>query len=434
MGQSVQPEAGRDPAGAGGIARMTSADAKDAIEQLTASPLTAAGKVCLVGFDAIRARMGERWSIRREMVYEHFERTVQKRLGAHGYSVRVSETDYLIAQPDVSRLAGQAYCLNCLREVLHYFLGEARVSDILVHEIIAIEESRITATKLDVLAVEAAEVRERPTAAPQADPAAAATLRRMTSQDRWTPFVANDGRKLRASSSLEPVFHLKTQKRIGYRMARRVLALPAETQLSSAEVRRLPSTDIEKIDFATLARGLDRLGQDTDSARQPSLILPVSFTTLSSQRGRAVLADFFRAAQASVQKGLICEVCDIEGVPPSALLAATSLIRPFCLFVVGRLRETPTAPLKALQDAGLQGLSIELPSGLEADADFVPYVRGVLAAARPVTKTVLFFRLAGPRQAAMAGILGATHGSFTPATAEPIYVDQEPAAAPTAAA
>jgi hypothetical protein len=433
MDQSVQPEAGGDPAGASGLTRMTSADAKDALEQLKSSPLIASGKVCLVGFDAIRARMGARWSIRREMVYEHFERTAQKRLGAHGYCVRVSETDYLVAQPDVSRLAGQAYCLNCLREILHYFLGEARLSDILVHEITSIEEGRIAASKLDVLAVEEAEVRERPTAAPQSDPAAVASLRRMTSQDRWTPFVANDGRKLRASSSLEPVFQLKTQRRIGYRMARRVLALPAETPLAPAEVRRLPSTDIEKIDFATLARGLDRLGQDVGAERQPSLILPVSFVTLSSQRGRAVLADFFRAAQASVQQGLICEVCDIEGVPPSALLTATSLIRPFCLFVVGRLREVPSAPLKSLQDAGLQGLSIELPAGLDGDADFVSYVRAVLAAAKPVTKTVLFFRLAGPRQAAMAGILGATHGSFAPAAAEPVYVDQEAASAFTAA-
>ena len=417
-----------DQPAAGGMFRMTSAEARDTLDQLAASPLIAAGKSCLVSFDAIRARMAARWSVRREMVYEHFERSLQKNLDAHGFFLRLSETDYLVAQPTVSRIAGQAYCLNCLREVSHYFLGEARVTDFLIQEIASIEEGQIATRKLDVAAVEEAAVRQPPQT--YGDPGAAAGARRMTSQDRWTPFVAHDGRKLRASCSLAPVFQLKTQQRIGYRMDRRVLVLPGESQLSANEVRRLPSTDMEKIDFATLARGLDRLGQDT-GARQPSLILPVSFVTLSSQRGRAVLADFFRIAQASVQRGLICEVCDIEGAPPSALLAATSLIRPFCLFVVGQLREAPAAPLKALQEAGLQGLSIERPPSVESDADFVAFVKAVLAAARPVTKTVMLHRLAGPRHAALAGILGATHGSFGAPRAKLHYVDEAASAATT---
>ena len=132
------------------------------------------------------------------------------------------------------------------------------------------------------------------------------------------------------------MFQLKTYGRIGYRMRRSVLTLPSETPLTAAEQRKLTGADFERIDFATLARGLNRL-QEEAGERQPSLILPVSYVTLSSNRGRATLVEWFRTAQASVQRGLICEVCDIEGVPPSALLAAISLIRPFSLFMVGAL-------------------------------------------------------------------------------------------------
>jgi len=207
-----------------------------------------------------------------------------------------------------------------------------------------------------------------------------------------------------------------------------VLTLPNETPLSLGEQRRLSSSDIEKIDFATLARGLNRLQESGAAEREPSLILPVSFVTLSSQRGRATLADFFRAAQGSVKQGLICEVCDIEGVPPSALLAATSLIRPFCLFMVGRLAEATAAPLNHLKDAGLQGLSIECPRGLDTDAEFAAFAKAVAAAAKPVAKTLLFFGLTGPRQAAIAEVLGATHGSFARREAKVHYVDEATAA------
>jgi GGDEF domain-containing protein len=399
--------------GTRGVARFVTADVRQTLGQIRDSPALAEGKVCLIALDAVRDRLGARWPGRRDMVYQHVVATLRRKLGPHGFYARISETDFLVVQPAVTRLAGQAYCLNCLREVLTYFLGEALVSDIAVLEVSTIGETGVNARRLDALAVEAeaqrVELDER------AKPGAVAPPFSLISQDRWTPFVAHDGRPLRASCQLEPVFQLKTYGRIGYRMTRRVLQLPSETPLSVAEQRQLTGADIERIDFATLARGLNRLEQEGAGERQPSLILPVSYSTLSSYRGRAMLAQFFRAAQQNVQRGLICEVCDIEGVPPSTLLAATSLMRPFCLFIVGRLAATPPAPLLALKDAGLQGLSIECPPGLESDEAFGAFAKAMMTAAKPVGRSLLFYGVSGPRQAAIASLYGATHASFAPA-------------------
>ena len=413
-------------AGAPAITRMVSADARQALEQLQGSAAVSEGKVCLVGLDAIRDQMALRWASRRPMVYEHFERTLQRSLGVHGLFMRISDTDYMVTQPLVSRLAAQAYCLNCLREVLHYFLGEALVTNIVVHEVTSIGVGEVTGRKLDVAQVEEAEISERATRANAPEPAL-----RAISQDRWSPFTAGDGRRLRASCQLEPVFQLKTYRRIGYRMIRNVLEMPGEIPLSRTEHRKLPSTDIERIDFATLSRGLNRLQLDEAGERQPSLMLPVSFVTLSSQRGRTMLVDFFRAAQASVQQGLICEVCDLDGVPPSALLAATSLIRPFCRFVVANLDEVPTQPLTVLKDTGLQGVSIARPPAVQSDAAFAAFAKAVMNASRPVAKTVMFYGLAGARHAAIAESVGATHGSFS-ATQPPVHYIDEPVAQPVA--
>ena len=395
-----------------GVKRFINADARQALEQIKTSPMMAEGKVCLMGLDAIRDRLGARWLGRRERVFEHVQTSLRRQVGPHGFFLRVSETDYVIAQPNVSRLAGQAYCLNCLREVLTFFLGEALVSDIVVHEVLAIEDGVIGARKLAPAVVQAeaakevAETRRKATAAPN-----------LMSQDRWSPFTAHDGRRLRASSQLDPVFQLKTYGRIGYRMTRKTLLLPGETPLTPAEHGQLTSADIERIDFATLARGLNRLQQQAAADREPSLILPVSFVTLSSHRGRSMLTEFFRAAQASVQRGLICEVCDVEGVPPSALLAATSLMRPSCLFIVARLNEPPLGGLAWLKDVGLHGVSIECPRGAESDDAFANLARIVTSAAKSVVRAVMLYGVSGPHQAAIASLYGATHASFAPMSA-----------------
>ena len=113
------------------------------------------GRVCLLGLDAVRQRLGPRWPGHRDRVYHHAEQTLRRKLGDHVFLVRVSETDFLVAQPGVDRLSGQAYCLNCLREVLTYFLGEALLADIVVHEVSSIQDGKIAARQLDAGLIEA---------------------------------------------------------------------------------------------------------------------------------------------------------------------------------------------------------------------------------------------------------------------------------------
>ncbi|HUO12967.1 MAG TPA: hypothetical protein VMU37_09450 [Caulobacteraceae bacterium] len=378
------------------VTRLTSGDVRQALDQLGVSPVVSEGRVCLVGLDAVQHRMGPRWAGRRDTVYAYAQQTLRRQLGVHGFALRISEVDFLVAQPAVGRLAGQAYCLNSLRDILSHFLGEVVIGDLIVHEVMSIRDGEIDALRLDV----------GPEAliGPAGDRPA----------DRWAPFVAQDGRVLRASCALEPVFQLKNFGRIGYRLTRRVLSAPNDRALSAEEMRQLSGADIEKIDVATLARGLNRLQQEANAERQPSLILPVSYVTLASQRGRMALAELLRQAQGAVQRGLICEVCDIEGVPPSALLAAISRIRPFSLFVVGRLSAPPAASLADLKDTGLNGFSLERPAGPMTVSEFTEFARSFSWATKPAAPGAMLFGLTGAREVAIASLYGATHASFVP--------------------
>ena len=96
-----------------------------------------------------------------------------------------------------------------------------------------------------------------------------------------------DGRQLRVSATLEPVYELKGFTRIGFRMIRRVIVIATAEELSTQQVAALSATDIMRADLATITRGIDRLRAEAGGERQLSLIVPLSFVSLSSQKGRA---------------------------------------------------------------------------------------------------------------------------------------------------
>jgi hypothetical protein len=328
-----------------------------------------------------------------------------------GYFARVSETDFLICQPELGRFSAQAACLRYLREILNYFLGDARAADHGVHQVTKITGDSIVAEKIDARHAEReGEVEEAERRKATAE--AAAQTARVRTMDQWSPFVASDGRELRVSCQLEPVFELKSFGRIGFRMARRVLVVGTEEALSPAQVANLSRADLLRIDLATIARGLDRLKSGENAAREPSLIIPVSFATLSNQRARTQIAVALKTAGELVQRGIISDICDIEGVPQGALLSAASMIRPFSLFVVGRLSVTPPGPasLAQMKGAGLNALSFECPRHA-AENDFLEWAKTTIDAAKQVTKPVLAYGAGSAREAGMMALLGATHAS-----------------------
>lgn len=229
----------------------------------------------------------------------------------------------------------------------------------------------------------------------------------------YRPFVSNDGRELQVSASLEPVYELKTFTRIGFRMNRRVTVVATGEALSPQQISALSSGDTLRVDLATITRGVDRLGVETHSERQLSLIVPFSFASISSRRGRSELVTPLKRAGALVKLGIICEVLDVEGVPPGVLLAATSLVRPFSRLVVGRLETTTEPAIGRLAGAGLHGLSFEGPPDL-GDPAFLAWATTAVAAARRVAKSVLVFSAGSTARASLLASLGASHVSLAP--------------------
>ena len=385
------------------VERFSTHELGPTLERFQSSGMLEEGRINLIGLDAIAERLGDKWEGRQEQVHHHVERTLTRHLEGGGFFQRVSPTDYLVVQPALGKFSAQVSCLLYLRELLTHFLGGAAPEAADVLEVTSLSGGRIFAAEIDRAYATTAARTEPPPVLPDADD---------TLPTPWNPFTAADGRCLKVSCRLEPVYELKTFAQIGYRIARRVLRMPEGVELTAQELRNLTTADIEKVDLATIARGVSRLKSEQGNAKQPTLFLPVSYTTLASQRGRGPLIARFKEATQGVEKGLVCEITDIEGVPGSALAAVTVMIKPFCLIVVGKLRDPPRRAAEDLRGVRLQGLAFE--SGLHPleRAEFTAWAEQAIAQARRVTRSVILHGLSGPEYLGLAGLAGATHASL----------------------
>ena len=417
MREGARAELAADPRAAAPALRLVSAGAEDALERFSDPALLAAGKVNVISLEAVEARFGPRWELRRDQVYDFAMRVLERGVGAGGFFVRVSPTDFFIVQPDLGRVAGQAACLRYLREVLNHFLGDDGMAISGVLQVTKIGKGRLEARHMDDSAqalAESATFQHEDDTDPEFKSAAKPQPVDEPAEhplDRWTPFVAADGRKLRVSATLEPVYELKGFTRIGFRMVRRVIVMTTGEELSPQQIAMLSTADVLRVDLATVVRGLDRLAAESSGEQQLSLIVPLSFTSLSSQKGRTEFAKQLKETGAKVRLGVICEIGDIDGVPPSALLAATSLVRPFTLLVAGRLIDASPRAIARMEGAGLQAISFECPQGL-GEAEFIGWATVAIRAAKRVAKSVMIYRARSAKQAGTLASLGASHVSL----------------------
>jgi hypothetical protein len=393
-----------------GLMRLVSAGVEESLQRFGDPELLAAGKANVISLEAIESHLGARWELKRDQVYDFTRRLLERSIGPGGFFTRVSTTDFFIVHPDLGRLAGQAACVRYLREVLNHFLGEDTLAAAGVLQVTNITNGQLSAQPLDARAKAQADGApeaedDPPEAAPAAAPEAAGPVA------RWSPFVASDGRQLRVTASLEPVYELKGFTRIGFRMVRRVILVRSEEELSPQQIAQLSTADLLRVDLATVERGIGRLRADSSSEQQLSLIVPLSFTSLSSQKGRPEFAKQLQEAGGLVRLGVICEITGVDDVPPGALLAATSLLRPFTLLLAGRMSSSAPQAVIRMEGSGLQAVSFDCPPGLD-DAELIQWATPTVRAAKRVAKSVMIYRAGSPRQAAALASLGATHVSL----------------------
>src|ERR1700761_1327475 len=143
------------------VDRIASAAVQDTLERISSADLLAAGAVNMIGLEAIRRKVGERWPRKAPAVWEHVEREIERTLGPTSVFVRIDDITYLIAMPGEQGFAAQATCLTILQDVLKFFLGEMRWGDVSLRQVTQIQGGSVISAEVDPTSV-----RQRPAAAP----------------------------------------------------------------------------------------------------------------------------------------------------------------------------------------------------------------------------------------------------------------------------
>ncbi len=224
----------------------------------------------------------------------------------------------------------------------------------------------------------------------------------------WPSFTATDGRTLLVSCDHQRLITLRGPASVGMRLKRRVTEIGSDAVLTPRQLGRLSREDVTHIDFLVIAHGL-ALITELKAKAPATLIVPVSYLSLTSRNGRDEVVSAYRELAMAGRYRLIAEIREIDGVPAHVVAAAAALIEPASSAVLGHLCRESGAGLD-LQAAELDGLTFECRSaGAMVSAQTgAPVVEGL----HPPGRMVVALDANDTHDLALAMSLGATHAGL----------------------
>ena len=324
------------------------------LHRLAGTELIARGSVNVISVRAIRAWAGDWWAQKRGDVWTYVERKLAEHLDRSDMRARISDSEFLIAMNSDQGLAAQATSVRILEDVLTHLLGSVDASDMGISSVIGLENGEAVCRKIDAATVLAARARRDSSRSPVRREVEAGD------ESRRTPvaFTTAAGAALRVDFTLEHVISLRRNVATAIRIEPVVTHLGSGRQASSRAVSRLPDRDIAFIDEATLKYAA-LFARGAQGHNVPDLILPASFRTLGTQRGRDMLTGTPGLSLALLRGGVMIELVDItRGTPSGRLLEVVGLLKALTRGVIARVPPEKDA-LRGLKDARLAGLTLD---------------------------------------------------------------------------
>ena len=397
MAQSAMPQ----------IQRLRAANAAAVMERVAEAGLIERGCVAVISVDAIRERTADRWPRKRDDVWAYVNKKSHELLAVADIHHRISETDFLVAMTSESAAAVQAVALRILEEVLVHFLGAAETPDLKIRTVTEFgADGEISCAALDPSKISRAATRRD--TAEQAyrkgvDPVEEKKRNPIT-------FVTSAGHALRIDFAIEAVTSLRHEVTAALRISPTVVETKSGHTIPSRVFGRLSDDDLERIDHATLEYGSLFLA-NTGVSTQPALILPSSFRTMGSRKGRQALATASGGAMAVLKSSVMIELVDVDrGTPVGRLTEVTGLVTSICRGVVVRLRPAKDfiAPVYGFR---AQGLTVDAADLGGTDTQIAANLLAFGEQARGVAPALMAFGLANDGFFQVAAVAGLTHAS-----------------------
>lgn len=319
--------------------------------------LIESGRVNLIGLDLIRERLGERWPRRRDQVWAHADKVLDRYLEPSDSGRRVSEVEYALAFASLPPAVARGRCLRILDEILSHFLGEVGGDQLTLNTVVSIARGEIRCQPVQPEEVRALLSEPRPTSLPASardDDADAAGTAWSSAAWPTRPVRLRSGQDLRLCVWTEPLHHVRRPDSVGLRFARDVTDARGRS-LSASEREALTPLDAAELDLATLEQV--REGMIDWGARAGLFVAPLSFSAAANAPARMRLRHLLDEVDEIDRERLILEVETVPSdVPSSRIVETVGLLQRFVRGVVVRTAPVRSA-LERLRPAPLLGVA-----------------------------------------------------------------------------
>jgi len=397
------------------------ARAVEIVERLRETHVDVTGHAFLLRLDALIVRLGAKWDLKRELVFEHLKTAFERQYQEPNWCIAIGEDAWLGLLPDIGSRKGALFITQIWRDICGFFVGDMSALEVPLYDVLVQDVDSFSVGKIDIRALaDAAEDDDAPIKARGAGGFRADEARgpgdgpQMTNIQRPLIVAASvtyAGRSLRVASSIEPLFEMKKMAMIGHRLEAMVVDEADNSLLDRKGMANLDWGLCEMADVINIDQGLKLLRMRSPDQRKMVMQVPAAFSTFASARARQRITSEVARAAAEMGLKVLFEIRGLDGVPPHRILEIVSLIKPFCMTVVGSVSADRKA-VAALTKCGLSGVCLEY-DGVKRDDEMLKDYLGVLAqTARTAAGACMMQGFDNYRQMAVARLAGVTHASI----------------------
>lgn len=384
--RQAEAEAASGPAssGAGGaLAHLINAE--DFTEQLRSIAhdhgQVAVGRLQILGFQAIRARLGERWPLMQDRILQVIETSFRRRLEPHDVFRRHGDLVYLVIFANLSAEEARVKAHFIVEEIWQQLFGMSErdeaidVSMLTINlETNQVEEVPDIDTLLNQHFEKAAQeavarhlanaLRPLPQPAAPAQPAAPTASLSPSSMPAPMPAPIPSSETETASQtglSYTPLWQVRRKAVSSYYIRMCLIDGSNDAIYYGHDILRRAADprDTYEFDLMTLARA-QAAAQQLSQRRAPGvLVCPVHYTTLVNRVARLDYLDQCATLSRTAARHLVLEVGGLaEGFPPHTAFEIRHWLKPYCRAVSALVPPTPAA-VHNLREAGFSAMGFE---------------------------------------------------------------------------
>ena len=397
-------------------------DAVEIVERLRETHVDIAGHAFLLKLDTLIVRLGARWETKKDMVFEHLKTNFERQFPEPNWCIGVNDDSWLGLLPLTPSRAGALAVAEMWRELCNFFVGDMSALEVPIYDVLAEDVDRFSVKKLNLATYtgprefETGPIRVRATGFSEDAAGTRPAMSGATGPAIQRPVIVATavtyaGRTLKVASAVEPLFEMKKMQLIGHRLEAMVMEHVDNVLLDRKGLANIDWNLREQVDVVNIDQGLKLLRLRTPEQRKMMMVVPAAFSTFASARARQTITAEVSRAAAEMGLKVLFEVRGLDGVPPHRVLEVVSLIKPFCMTVVGSVSAERKA-IAGLNKCGLSGVCVEYDGGKRDDVALQDYLQTLSLAAKQAAGACMVLGFDNYRQMAVARLAGVTHASI----------------------